>query len=200
MNQENNVKTCLEEYGAHGWITHNNDRTKTSTELCRYCFIRKEAWEGNDSDNTESKQGENKRKSLPQLFKPGQSGNPAGRPKGSKNMTTIVLEYMRSKKFKIKTDDGKYIEVDGDTAFADAMMYNALEKKDREALRMIWEFSDGKPTQGHKIEMGPRGYEISPDQEQKMKNEFNMYVDVNVIMPESTPHVSETDNSTIRPA
>lgn len=35
-------------------------------------------------ENTEiSEIKEDKRKSLPQLFKPGQSGNPAGRPKGS---------------------------------------------------------------------------------------------------------------------
>lgn len=36
-----------------------------------------------DTENTKAKQ--DKRKSLPQLFKPGESGNPAGRPIGARN-------------------------------------------------------------------------------------------------------------------
>lgn len=33
---------------------------------------------------------DDKRKDLPQVFKPGESGNPMGRPKGGKNKTTIL--------------------------------------------------------------------------------------------------------------
>ena len=39
------------------------------------------------SDNTEEKQ-------KPQLFKPGQSGNPEGRPKGSKNYLTLLEDAL----------------------------------------------------------------------------------------------------------
>ena len=33
-------------------------------------------------------------KHKPQLFKPGQSGNPAGRPKGARNATTLAVEAL----------------------------------------------------------------------------------------------------------
>jgi Family of unknown function (DUF5681) len=33
-------------------------------------------------------------KQKPQLFKPGQSGNPAGRPKGARNATTLAVEAL----------------------------------------------------------------------------------------------------------
>jgi len=39
------------------------------------------------TDSTEKKQ-------KPHLFKPGQSGNPKGRPKGSRNKNLILLEQM----------------------------------------------------------------------------------------------------------
>ena len=42
--------------------------------------------------NTEKIQKEDKRKKMPHLFKPGQSGNPNGRPKGSRNVQTLFNE------------------------------------------------------------------------------------------------------------
>lgn len=38
---------------------------------------------------------EQKNNSKPWLFQPGQSGNPGGRPKGSKSLKTYVQEYLR---------------------------------------------------------------------------------------------------------
>lgn len=47
-----------------------------------------------ESDNSENKQ--NLYDLKPWLFKPGQSGNPAGRPKGSKSLKTYAKEYLES--------------------------------------------------------------------------------------------------------
>jgi hypothetical protein len=45
------------------------------------------------TENTEKKQ-EDKRKSNPHLFKPGQSGNPNGRPKGALNFSTKWVKFI----------------------------------------------------------------------------------------------------------
>lgn len=50
------------------------------------------------SDKTEEKQ-------KPQLFKPGQSGNPNGRPKGTKNYITQLEEAIK----KYETETGKQL-------------------------------------------------------------------------------------------
>lgn len=44
------------------------------------------------SENTEEKQ--DKRKTNPNLFKPGQSGNPAGRPPGALNFSTKWIKFI----------------------------------------------------------------------------------------------------------
>lgn len=108
-------------------------------------------------------------------WKPGESGNPAGRPKGSKNLTTIVMETLRAKKYQVKDSSGAIIEIDGTTAFAEAVLENAIKKKDRESLRMIWEHSDGKPTQRTEMTLnGPKGYEVSPEQEKQYDKQFGV--------------------------
>lgn len=47
------------------------------------------------AENTGNKQKVDKRKSLPQLFKPGQSGNPNGRPPGSISIITRVKQIFQ---------------------------------------------------------------------------------------------------------
>ena len=53
--------------------------------------------ENENTDKTEEKQRK------PQLFKPGQSGNPDGRPKGSKNYLTLLEEALKD----YETETGK---------------------------------------------------------------------------------------------
>jgi hypothetical protein len=62
--------------------------------------------------------------SRPWLFKPGQSGNPGGRPKGSKSLKTYAQEMLRD-----MTDEEKLEYMKG------------LDKK------IIWEMGEGKPKQ-----------------------------------------------------
>lgn len=70
-----------------------------------------------DSDNSDLKQ-------KPWLFQPGVSGNPAGRPKGSKTLKTYVKEMLQD-----MTDEEKLEFLKG------------IDKK------TLWEMSEGKPKQ-----------------------------------------------------
>lgn len=60
----------------------------------------------------------------PWLFKKGQSGNPAGRPKGSKSLKTYVKEMLEG-----MTDEEKLAFLEG------------VDKK------VLWEMAEGKPQQ-----------------------------------------------------
>jgi hypothetical protein len=67
-----------------------------------------------NSENAENKQ--KKRRGAPPeyLFKPGQSGNPAGRPKGSKNFTTLFEKAVKevAKKLELRRNpDAVEIEI-----------------------------------------------------------------------------------------
>lgn len=62
-----------------------------------------------DSNKTEEKQ---KRRGAPEeyLFKPGQSGNPAGRPKGKFSLTTLVIKKLQENPDKTDEIINWYIE------------------------------------------------------------------------------------------
>jgi hypothetical protein len=64
----------------------------------------------------------------PFQFKPGQSGNPGGRPKGSKSLKTYVKEMLQS-----MTDEEKLEFLKG------------MDKK------VIWEMGEDKPKQGTEL-------------------------------------------------
>lgn len=64
----------------------------------------------------------------PWLFKPGQSGNPAGRPKGSKSLKTFAKEYLLS------LNDEEKLE-----------FMAGMDKK------TVWEMAEDKPKQGTEI-------------------------------------------------
>ncbi len=67
--------------------------------------------------------------SRPWLFKKGQSGNPGGRPKGSKTLKQFAAEMLRD-----MSDDEKLAYLEG------------LDKK------TIWEQGEGKPKQDLNVE------------------------------------------------
>lgn len=49
-------------------------------------------------------------------FRPGQSGNPAGRPKGSRNVTTVALETLLDGQAEALTNKAVEMALDGDMA------------------------------------------------------------------------------------
>lgn len=68
-------------------------------------------------------------------FKKGQSGNPAGRPKGIKTQKTRILEGFK-----------KYLDVDAEE-FAITMMHDAIAGGDSTILKLLIEYINGKPIQ-----------------------------------------------------
>lgn len=88
------------------------------------------------SDITEQKQ--DKRKSMPQLFKPGQSGNPAGRPKGSVSITTEI-----KKRLEEMSPDGQRTALQ---VLVENIIQDALDNNN-EMRKLIWNYVDGQPSQ-----------------------------------------------------
>jgi len=94
-----------------------------------------------DSEKTEEKQR------LPQWFKPGQSGNIEGRPKGSLNMTTKVKKALESIYY---NKNGK--EVRADKALIEKILELAIKDGNEKMIKLIWNYLDGLPKQN--IDLG----------------------------------------------
>lgn len=75
-------------------------------------------------------------------FKPGQSGNPAGRPKGTKSFKTRLLE-MAEQEITAEDISGKQIKTTVGEAVAMALYGKAI-KKDLNAIRMVMEHTEDK--------------------------------------------------------
>ena len=91
------------------------------------------------TENTVEKQNEDKRKNMPHLFQPGQSGNPAGKPKGAKNFTTKVREAL------LKVAEGK--DYTYEEAYLKAILKKAIIDQDTTIMKLIWNYLDGMPNQ-----------------------------------------------------
>ena len=96
-----------------------------------------------ESDQSDDKQNSAvgyRRPPVNRQFKPGQSGNPRGRPKGSKNFATMFAEAMsrpvtvRDKKGKIRTLSKQELMVE--------VMVNKALAGDPKAFAMVVQFAD----------------------------------------------------------
>lgn len=59
-------------------------------------------------------------------WQPGQSGNPKGKPKGTRNFTTIIREMVENPKYKVRLKDGTVVKNPG-VLVAHSMLTKALE-------------------------------------------------------------------------
>lgn len=75
----------------------------------------------------------------PWLFKKGQSGNPAGKPKGAKHFTTIVREAMKEE---AKIVGGGTMEIE--KAIGKKVVQMALDGNEQ-MIKLIWNYMDGTP-------------------------------------------------------
>lgn len=183
---------CRHQYGLHQWTKHE----ETLMEFCSVCKMRKDVWEeatkGQPSGNQVATEiadnnAEKKLDKVPEqlrehVIKPGEVRNPNGRPKGSKNLTTLFRELLQSKEYTLKDEaTGQTIKIKADRALVEKALENAIKKGDRESIRMIWEMLEGKPVQQHKLDVnGPKGYEIDPEREAIYLDQFDVAVGVTV--------------------
>lgn len=78
----------------------------------------------------------------PHLFQPGQSGNPGGKPKGTKNFTSIVKEALE--KTALDKKSGEQFEIR--EALANKIVQMALAGNEK-MIRLLWNYLDGMPIQ-----------------------------------------------------
>ena len=76
-------------------------------------------------------------------WKKGESGNPAGRPKGSKNRSTIIRE-MLDMMVQEKDDQGNDVWQSNEYRLVQAMITKAIEKQDVAAYNSIMDNVYGK--------------------------------------------------------
>jgi hypothetical protein len=88
-------------------------------------------------------------------FTPGRSGNPGGRPRGSKNLVNLLVQALCKK---AKGRDGaekEYYEL-----LAESVVLNAA-KGNAALVKLIFDYHEGPPLQKHELS-GPNGERLIP--------------------------------------
>jgi hypothetical protein len=84
-------------------------------------------------------------------MKPGETLNPAGRPKGSKNLSTI-LRKMLEEEIEITNEEGKKEKKKLQDVLVRKLIKQAVSKENLKAIQEIFDRVEGKPQQGITIE------------------------------------------------
>jgi hypothetical protein len=78
-------------------------------------------------------------------FTPGQSGNPGGRPRGSKSLRNLLIEALRK-----KAKDGKGGEKEFYDLLTESIVVNAA-KGNAALVKLIFDYHEGPPPQKHEV-------------------------------------------------
>ena len=78
-------------------------------------------------------------------FLPGRSGNPGGRPRGSKSLRNLLIEALRK-----KAKDGKGGEREFYELLTESIVVNAA-KGNAAMVRLIFDYHEGPPPQKHEL-------------------------------------------------
>jgi hypothetical protein len=78
-------------------------------------------------------------------FPPGQSGNPGGRPRGSKSLVNLLIEALRK-----RAKDGKGGEKEFYELLAESIVVNAA-KGNAALVKLIFDYHEGPPPQKHEV-------------------------------------------------
>lgn len=112
-------------------------------------------------------------------FKPGESGNPAGKPKGTKHLSTWIQDLLNDEEFEANILDSKVGVIKFKGAPIKAIVMVALRKAaagDEKAREWLAKYGYGTKqeidhtTQGEKIEFTPKG-DLSKQFDEFLKNQ-----------------------------
>jgi len=78
-------------------------------------------------------------------FQPGQSGNPGGRPKGSKSLRNLLIQALRK-----KAKDGRGGEKEFYDVLVESIVVNAA-KGNAALVKLIFDYHEGPPPQKHEL-------------------------------------------------
>jgi hypothetical protein len=78
-------------------------------------------------------------------FQPGQSGNPGGRPRGSKSLRNLLIQALRK-----KAKDGKGGEREFYELLTESIVVNAA-KGNAALVKLIFDYHEGPPPQKHEL-------------------------------------------------
>jgi hypothetical protein len=78
-------------------------------------------------------------------FTPGRSGNPGGRPRGSKSLRNLLIEALRKKTKDAKGNEREYYDL-----LVEAIVLNAA-KGNAALVKLIFDYHEGPPVQKHEL-------------------------------------------------
>lgn len=81
---------------------------------------------------------------LREPWKPGESGNPQGKQRGTKNFTTLVREALK-KIAEYKDEDGNPMKDTYENLLIRRVLNKAIQKGDVRMIEILWNYLDGKP-------------------------------------------------------
>lgn len=107
-----------------------------------------------------------KKESLDNLieWKPGQSGNPKGRPKGALSRKTIIKRFL-SCNSGVNDNDGKELTV------AETIWMQQIRKAllgDKDAVRLLSDYHEGKATDNKKVDLNAKLSDMTREEKEKM--------------------------------
>lgn len=120
--------------------------------------------------NTGTENAVIKQSNKPWQFPPGVSGNPAGKPKGTKHFSTLLMEQL---KIMAKDKNGQPVLIDGKKANLGELMTQAMIRQavrgNVHAFDSVADRIDGKPKQDMEIEISQAPTPIYQGQSIKKK-------------------------------
>lgn len=98
-------------------------------------------------------------------FKEGMSGNPAGRPPGTRNLSTALHEALQQK---AKNSANTYQEL-----LIQRVLNDAIVKGKGDMVKLIWSYIDGQPQQGIDLTTGGESMNMTSDRVMDMVAEIS---------------------------
>lgn len=103
-------------------------------------------------------------------FKPGESGNPAGKPKGTKHITSWIQELLNDEEFECESIDGKKYKGAPLQAIVKVAIMKSIQGDNK------WAEWLAKHGYGEKLDITTKGESINVEPDPKLAAEFTAFM------------------------